>query len=69
MLRILNNENSTMMERTWVLNSVDAVDFDSPAIDKWIRDFYNSKNEELKGAKMYDNYLLRCVEWYVQKGE
>ncbi|WP_198152566.1 sulfatase family protein [Draconibacterium sediminis] len=65
-LRILKDEKSTMMERTWVLNSVEAVDFESPAIEKWITDFYTNRNEESQGNKMYENYLLRCVEWAVQ---
>ncbi|WP_321345397.1 sulfatase [uncultured Draconibacterium sp.] len=68
-LRILNDENRTMMERNWVLNSVDAIDFRTPTIEKWIKDFYDSKSEELKGWDIYSNYDFSMCKMILERWE
>ena len=68
-LRILNNENSTMHERNWVLNSVDAIDFRTAAIEKWIKDFFDSKSEELKGWDIYSNYDFSMSKMILERWE
>ena len=68
-LRILNDENSTMHERNWVLNSVDAIDFRTAAIEKWIKDFFDSKSEELKGWDIYSNYDFSMSKMILERWE
>lgn len=66
-LRILKDEHRTMMERTWVLNSVDAIDFRTLELEKWINDFYNGKKSELKGFDVYSNYDFSMCKTILEK--
>ncbi|WP_320112589.1 sulfatase [Draconibacterium orientale] len=66
-LRILKDEHRTMMERTWVLNSVDAIDFRTSELEKWINDFYNGKKNELKGFDVYSNYDFSMCKTILEK--
>ena len=66
-LRILNDEKSTMHERNWVLNSIDAVDFRSTQLEKWIKNFYDTNIGSAKGFAIYAKYDVSMCKTILEK--
>lgn len=66
-LRILNDDKRSMHERNWVLNSIDATDFRTPAIEKWIKDFYDSNIESAKGFALFASYDISMCKTILEK--
>ena len=66
-LRILNDEKSTMHERNWVLNSVDAIDFRSTQLEKWIKNFYDTNIGSAKGFSIYAKYDVSMCKTILEK--
>jgi len=66
-LRILNDEKRTMHERNWVLNSIDAVDFRSTQLEKWIKNFYDTNIESAKGFAIYAKYDVSMCKTILEK--
>ena len=66
-LRILNDEKSTMHERNWVLNSIDAVDFRSTQLEKWIKNFYDTNIGLAKGFAIYAKYDVSMCKTILEK--
>ena len=66
-LRILKDEKRTMHERNWVLNSIDAVDFRSTQLEKWIKNFYDTNIESAKGFAIYAKYDVSMCKTILEK--
>jgi len=66
-LRILNDEKRTMHERNWVLNSVDAIDFRSTQLEKWIKNFYDTNIGSAKGFAIYAKYDVSMCKTILEK--
>ena len=66
-LRILNDEKSTMHERNWVLNSIDAVDFRTTQLEKWIKNFYDTNIGSAKGFAIYAKYDVSMCKTILEK--
>nr|WP_320022327.1 sulfatase [uncultured Draconibacterium sp.] len=66
-LRILNDEKSTMHERNWVLNSINAVDFRTTQLEKWIKNFYDTNIESAKGFAIYAKYDVSMCKTILEK--
>lgn len=66
-LRILNDEKRTMHERNWILNSIDAVDFRSTQLEKWIKNFYDTNIGSAKGFAIYAKYDVSMCKTILEK--
>jgi len=66
-LRILNNEESEMLDRAFALNSIDAIDFRDPDVEKWINEYYKSKIEDLKGFALFGTYDVSLTKSILEK--
>ncbi|WP_346860897.1 sulfatase [uncultured Draconibacterium sp.] len=66
-LRILKDKNKTILERNFVLNSTDAINFKTPEIEKWIKQYYESKKEETKGFAVFATYDFSMCKTLLEK--
>ena len=66
-LRILNDDESELLDRSFVLNSIDAIDFREPEVEKWIKDFYDTKIKDVKGFAIYDAYDVSLSKSILEK--
>lgn len=66
-LRILNDDKSELLDRAFVLNSIDAIDFREPEVEKWIKDYYDKKSKNLKGFAIYAQYDVSLTKSILEK--
>ena len=66
-LRILNDEKSELLDRAFVLNSIDAIDFREPAVEKWIKSYYDEKIPALQGFALYSAYDVSLTKSILEK--
>lgn len=66
-LRILNDEKSEILDRAFVLNSIDAIDFKEPEVVKWIKAYYDEKIKTLQGFAIYAQYDVSLTKSILEK--
>ncbi|HPF50178.1 MAG TPA: sulfatase-like hydrolase/transferase [Draconibacterium sp.] len=66
-LHILNDDKSELLDRAFVLNSIDAIDFREPEVEKWIKDFYDEKSKNVKGFAIYSQYDISLTKSILEK--
>ena len=66
-LRILNDDKSELLDRAFVLNSIDAIDFREPEIEKWIKTYYGAKIKTLNGFAIYAQYDVSLTKSILEK--
>lgn len=66
-LRVLQDENSDMMERNFALNSIDAIDFRTPEIEKWIKVYYDEQIKKISGFALYATYDVSMTKSMLEK--
>jgi len=66
-MRILNDDKSKMLDRAFVLNSIDAIDFRTQEVEEWIKSYYDEKIPDLKGFAIYAEYDVSLIKLILEK--
>ena len=66
-LRILNDKQLDLLDRSFALNSIDAIDFREPEVEKWINEYYTEKSATIKGFAIYANYDVSLAKSILEK--
>jgi N-sulfoglucosamine sulfohydrolase len=66
-IRILTDESNGPLDRNFALNSLDAIDFNTPEIEAAVQAIYQSNLEALSGFSRYSRYDASMADYLMRK--